>query len=95
MESWKGGVRLSMKAWARRALTVLIVLAFAGSTLGSIALAASTYKAKTTCKLYSKISRKARTRKVAKGRAVGVYDSRHVWQGLGGRHSRATGSKRR
>lgn len=68
-----------MKAWARRALIVLIVLVFAGSALESVALAASTYKAKTTCKLYSKIAKKARTRKVAKGRSVVVYGVKGNW----------------
>ena len=68
-----------MKAWTRRALIVLIVLVLTGSTLDSIALAASTYKAKTTCKLYSKISKKAKTRKVVKGRSVVVYDVKGKW----------------
>jgi hypothetical protein len=68
-----------MKAWARRALIVLIILMFAGSMLESVALAASTYKAKTTCKLYSKISKKAKTRKVVKGRSVVVYDAKGKW----------------
>ena len=68
-----------MMSWAKRMLIALIILAFAGSTLESTALAASTYKAKTTCKLYSKISSKAKTRKVTKGRSVVVYDVKGKW----------------
>ena len=68
-----------MKAWTRRALIVVIVLMFVGSALQSVALAASTYKAKTTCKLYSKISKKAKTRKVTKGRSVVVYGVKGKW----------------
>jgi len=68
-----------MKAWAKRTLIVLILLAFAGLAHQSIALAASTYKAKNTCKLYSKISSKAKTRKVTRGRSVVVYDVNGKW----------------
>jgi hypothetical protein len=68
-----------MKAWARGALIVLILLACAGLADQSGALAASTCKAKATCKLYSKISKSARTLKVGKGRSVVVYAAKGKW----------------
>lgn len=43
------------------------------------AQAAATYKAKSTCKIYSKIAKKARTRKVSKGCKVTVYAVKGKW----------------
>jgi peptidoglycan hydrolase-like protein with peptidoglycan-binding domain len=60
-------------------LIILVVLAFAGLLHESTALAASTFKAKTTCRLYSKISRKAKTLKIPKGRSVVVYQVKGKW----------------
>lgn len=68
-----------MKAWMKRLLIVFIILAFAGQMHQSMAAAATTFKAKATCKLYSKISKKARTRKVSKGRSVVVYAAKGKW----------------
>jgi hypothetical protein len=70
---------LSGKAWARGALIAIIVLALAGLIHQGAAQAASAYRAKGTCKLYSKLSSKARTLKVAKGRSVTVYAVKGKW----------------
>lgn len=78
MSGWKGDGCLSGKAWARAALIAVIVLALAGLVHGG-ARAASDYKAKDTCKLYSKLSSKARTLKVTKGRQVVVYAVKGKW----------------
>ncbi len=60
-------------------MIVLIVAALTGLMYQSAALAASTYKVKNTCKLYSKLSKKAKTLKVSKGRSVVVYAAKGKW----------------
>ena len=55
---------MGTKAWTRRMMIVLIVAALTGLMYQSAALAASTYKVKNTCKLYSKLSKKAKTLKI-------------------------------
>lgn len=68
-----------MKAWMKRLLVAVAILACAGLIHQTAADAATTYKAKSACKLYSKISSKAKTRKVTKGRAVKVYAVKGKW----------------
>ncbi len=70
---------MRMKAWAKRLVIAIVLLAFAGLTHQTLATAAVTFKTKSTCKLYSKISQKAKTRKVPKGRKVVVYQVKGNW----------------
>ncbi len=63
----------------KRLLIAIAILACAGLIHQSTADAATVFKAKSTCKLYSKISKKAKTLKVAKGRAVKVYAVKGNW----------------
>ena len=68
-----------MKNWSKRFLIALVLLAFAGLAHQTAASAAVTFQAKSTCKLYSKISKNAKTRKVEKGRKVVVYAVKGNW----------------
>lgn len=68
------------KSRTGRALVVLLVLIALAAALGQgAAQAAAAYKAKAACKLYSKISKNAKTRKVSKGHAVTVYAVKGKW----------------
>ncbi len=70
----------------KRLLVAVAILACAGLIHQTAADAATTYKAKSACKLYSKISSKAKTRKVTKGaRGQGVRGQGQVVQGDGER----------
>ena len=75
----EGSARLSNTAWGKRALIAAIILILTAFVTQGTALAAATYKAKTTCKIYSKISKRAKTLKVTKGRKVTVYAVKGKW----------------
>lgn len=72
-------MRLSITAWGKRALIAAVILFLTAFVTQGTAQAAATYKAKSTCKIYSKIAKKAKTRKVAKGCKVTVYAVKGKW----------------